>query len=446
MVSIDDVQKKLTAYFDDRLIGQPELVEGIVTNIKLREIYHNNLAFAKETGIYIPPLNMLVRGKSGNGKSHSINFICRSLGLPFVSVNATDFTSSGYVGASLSDIPKMLIDEAERILKENDQNKVGFDMPPPTQDDKEIEEADNRFKAIEKELIDLGVRMDKMGPKRPAFAHSIRLYEKGISYRIRLCFRNKTPKKLYAELTEGKEFTDKERTKINSLLNKLSTPYKPYSFKFDTSFIDKFRLGGIKDSNPGVKEYAQNKGIVMIDEIDKILMGKNGQYNVGTHGIIREILAYLSGSNIMCGGDMFDTSNIIFICAGAFDMVDFKDIPTELLGRLPTRLTVKDPTEDSLYRMLTSQVVDPWGMVKLILRNKGCENFIIPNEVSKHIAESVINDEKIKPIGVRRLTAVISEIAKIYYLMDEIDKEITLSEFVADKALKTIRDGLLESV
>ena len=150
MVSIDDVQKKLTAYFDDRLIGQPELVEGIVTNIKLREIYHNNLAFAKETGIYIPPLNMLVRGKSGNGKSHSINFICRSLGLPFVSVNATDFTSSGYVGASLSDIPKMLIDEAERILKEKDQIKGGFDVPPPTQDDKDIEEADNRFKAIEK--------------------------------------------------------------------------------------------------------------------------------------------------------------------------------------------------------------------------------------------------------------------------------------------------------
>ena len=61
MVSIDDVQKKLTAYFDDRLIGQPELVEGIITNIKLREIYHNNLAFAKEAGIYIPPLNMLVK-------------------------------------------------------------------------------------------------------------------------------------------------------------------------------------------------------------------------------------------------------------------------------------------------------------------------------------------------------------------------------------------------
>lgn len=446
MVSIDDVQKKLTAYFDDRLIGQPELVEGIVTNIKLREIYHNNLAFAKEAGIYIPPLNMLVRGKSGNGKSHSINFICRSLGLPFVSVNATDFTSSGYVGASLSDIPKMLIDEAERILKENNQNKVGFDTPTPARDDKDIEEADNHFKVIEKELVDLGVRVDKLGPKRPAFAHSIRQYEKANAHKIRLCFRNKMPKKLYAELTEGKDFTGKEKTKINSLLNKLCLPHKPYVFKFDTSFIDKFKLGKIKDSDPEAKEYAQNKGIVMIDEIDKILMGKNGQYNVGTHGIIREILAYLSGSNIMCGGDMFDTSNVIFICAGAFDMVDFKDIPTELLGRLPTRLTVKDPTEDSLYRMLTSQVVDPWGMVKLILRNKGCENFIIPNEVSKHIAESVISDEKIKPIGVRRLTAVISEIAKIYYLMEELNKETTLSIFVADKALKTIRDGLLESV
>ena len=389
---------------------------------------------------------MLVRGKSGNGKSHSINFICRSLGLPFVSVNATDFTSSGYVGASLSDIPKMLIDEAERILKENDQNKVGFDTPTPARDDKDIEEADNHFKAIEKELVDLGIRVDKLGPKRPAFAHSIRLYEKANAHKIRVCFRNKMPKKLYAELTEGKDFTGKEKTKINSLLNKLCLPHKPYVFKFDTSFIDKFKLGKTRDSDPEAKEYAQNKGIVMIDEIDKILMGKNGQYNVGTHGIIREILAYLSGSNIMCGGDMFDTSNIIFICAGAFDMVDFKDIPTELLGRLPTRLTVKDPTEDSLYRMLTSQVVDPWGMVKLILRNKGCENFIISDEISRHIAKRVIEDEKIKPIGVRRLMAVISEIAKIYYLMEEIDKEITLSEFVADKALKTIRDGLLESV
>lgn len=446
MVSIDDVQKKLTTYFDDRLIGQPELVEGIITNIKLREIYHNNLAFAKEAGIYIPPLNMLVRGKSGNGKSHSINFICRSLGLPFVSVNATDFTSSGYVGASLSDIPKMLIEESERILKEKNSPKELKIVDAVSGNEDENTAADNHYKAIEKELMGLGVHMDKMGPKKPTSPHMIRVYEKGSSNKIRLCFKNKVPKKLYSELTGNKEYSAKDVTKINSLLNKLSRPFKPFVFKFDTSnYLGKLGLLG-GETNPEAQKYAETKGIVMIDEIDKILMGKDGQYNIGTHGIIREILAYLSGSDIMMKNGTFNTSDVIFICAGAFDMVDFKDIPTELLGRLPTRLAVKDPTEDSLYRMLTSEVVDLWGMVKLILKNKGCENFIIPKEISGHIAKGVISDEKVKPIGVRRLTAVVSEIAKIYYLMEEIDKEITLSEFVADKALKTIRDGLLESV
>lgn len=446
MVSIDDVQKKLTAYFDDRLIGQPELVEGIITNIKLREIYHNNLAFAKEAGIYIPPLNMLVRGKSGNGKSHSINFICRSLGLPFVSVNATDFTSSGYVGASLSDIPRMLIEESERILKEKNSSKALKTIEAASGNDEENTAADNHFKGIEKELMGLGIHIDKMGPHKPTSPHVMRLYEKGSAVKFRLCVKNKTPKKLYSELTGDKEIPIKDIPKINRLFNKLSQPFKPYVFNFDSSGY--LRKLGLLDGNndPEAQKYAETKGIVMIDEIDKILMGKDGQYNIGTHGIIREILAYLSGSDIMMKNATFNTSDVIFICAGAFDMVDFKDIPTELLGRLPTRLAVKDPTEDSLYRMLTSEVVDLWGMVKLILKNKGCENFIIPKEISSHIAKGVIADEKVKPIGVRRLTAVVSEIAKIYYLTEELGKETTLSVFVADKALKTIRDGLLESV
>lgn len=369
-MNINDEYKDLVNYYDQRLPGQEQTVKEVIMNLKLRDVYAME-KIRNKGQLFTPPLNLLVRGSSGSGKTHAIKTICATLGIPFVAVNITDFTSSGYVGSSLADILKSLTEaaepyaraeiKAEKKLKEQDQPK-----PPP------------------------GKRI------KPTPKHS-------------------------------DDFNDF----ISSILRKQS--------------------GGGKDDSEAVRKrakmIAQTRGVVMLDEIDKILMSTGQQYNIGTSGIVREILTYLSGSIISSSEHgSFDTTNVIFICAGAFDLVKFSAIPTELLGRLPTRIVVNDPTKETFLKMIQSSVIDMWGGLNLILSNKGVGSFEIPIDVAEHMAETLERDEKIKPIGVRRLTTAVNDITKQYFVNDDIKNlpKLVLTKEVVDEVLSTIQAGLID--
>jgi len=88
----------------------------------------------------------------------------------------------------------------------------------------------------------------------------------------------------------------------------------------DTMFNDLFAL-------TDDKEEAQ-QGILFLDEFDKMasVIFESGEFNVNGAAVQREILKYIEGTTltIRCGEveELFDTSNILFICGGAFEGIE----------------------------------------------------------------------------------------------------------------------------
>ena len=103
------------------------------------------------------------------------------------------------------------------------------------------------------------------------------------------------------------------------------------------------------------RERIQNMGMIFIDEIDKIANanGKAGGQDVSREGVQRDILPIVEGCTVNTKFGMIDTSHILFIAAGAFNLSKPSDLIPELQGRFPIRVELEDLNADAFEMILT---------------------------------------------------------------------------------------------
>ena len=219
-------------------------------------------------------------------------------------------------------------------------------------------------------------------------------------------------------------------------------------------------------------------GIIFIDEIDKLAKKRNAnQRDVSGESVQQGMLKLLEGAevevpvgasskNAMVPMAMVDTSNILFICGGAFPdleeiikerlnkeasigfKADLKDkydgeenllmkatvddvrkfgmIP-EFLGRLPILFSLEALTEDMLVRILT----DPKNAIvkqyqKLLAMDEVCLKF------DEDALYAIAKKAKAKNVGARALRAILEE-----YMLDimyEIPKDDNIGTVTITKA------------
>jgi ATP-dependent HslUV protease ATP-binding subunit HslU len=103
------------------------------------------------------------------------------------------------------------------------------------------------------------------------------------------------------------------------------------------------------------RERVEQSGIVFIDEIDKIATreGKSGGMDVSREGVQRDILPIVEGSKVTTKYGIVDTTHVLFIAAGAFNVSKPSDLIPELQGRFPIRVELEALSAADFRRILT---------------------------------------------------------------------------------------------
>ena len=213
-------------------------------------------------------------------------------------------------------------------------------------------------------------------------------------------------------------------------------------------------------------------GIVYIDEIDKLKADGQPRSTSG-ESVQHALLKIMEGAPVRVGAQYIDTTNVLFICGGAFvglaeimtqthgygfvsissednqkilDRLNSRVKPTDLFtfglipeftGRLPIIAHFADLTRKMLIRIMIEPRDSIYNQFIEIFRNEGVELKIEP-KVFEQIAEVAFEYKT----GARSLRGIFEELITpiLYVLPDdrEIDK-VTITSLFADPTLSRVR-------
>ncbi|PFH32293.1 putative ATP-dependent hsl protease ATP-binding subunit hslU [Besnoitia besnoiti] len=450
---------EIVAALDKYIVGQDAAKRSLA--ISLRDRWRRQNVKDEKLRREIAPNNLLLIGPSGCGKTELAKRLASFAGAPFVKVAATRFTEVGFVGDDTSSIVHYLAQQAYADEKER-MKKVIFKEAASRarqevaralreqgamSDSVEVITAmikDGRLDEVEVEVDESLLQKHPEGPQDPLSALFSSLGKAMSSQRGNpfappggfpggpspAAFGLPTPVAPFAPAAGGGRNGRGRGGSIpgisfsvpiglfggNNQKHEAEQRKKVKVKKAIAAMTEHFanEMTDTEDVQERAREAAENRGIVFIDEFDKLVEERSGSDNSAFRskrvGVQRELLTLIEGTSVPTQLGVINTDHVLFIASGSFLACKPSDIIPELQGRLPVRSDLKPLTEENFVQILTEtqyNLLDQQSAllategVKLTFEESGIREIA---RISHHL--NTVNAN----VGARRLKTVLAKV------------------------------------
>lgn len=457
MSNIEDLTpRQIVAELDKYIIGQKDAKKAVA--IALRNRYRRS-KLPEELKEEVMPKNILMIGPTGIGKTEIARRLSRLMNAPFVKVEATKFTEVGYVGRDVESMVRELVETSIRMVKQGKMAQV---------EDKAVKMAEERIieilspmpkqnKAVKNPLEILFGSADSSNQsddnfqqlkkriefERETLREKLKRGELEDEY-IEIEVEDAMPPMLEVFTGAG---TEEMGINIKDLFGSI-LPTKKRKRKATVKEARKILIqqeaNKLIDMDEVISEAikrAEEKGIIFLDEIDKIAAKDSAHGpDVSRGGVQRDILPIVEGSTVMTKYGPVKTDHILFIAAGAFHTAKPSDLIPELQGRFPIRVELKSLSQQDFLQILTEPKNSLIKQYKELLMTEGIEVEFSKDSLEEIARIAYTVNSQTEDIGARRLQTIMEKLLEdILFEAPEIsDKKILIDKEYVNKKLTEI--------
>lgn len=446
--------KQIVEKLDKYIVGQTKAKKSVAIALRNRT---RRLKLPEDIRDEIAPKNILMIGPTGVGKTEIARRLAKMVGAPFLKVEATKYTEVGYVGRDVESMVRDLMAVGYNLVKAEMQDTLktaasekveeelldlllpgsgskkqkvhgtggneasnGFSFPVPggmasvmalpvnlkNDDDSENEEKEEN--SSKEENPEEKSRMSETREKFRAMLREGKLEERPVEIIVQK--RSRMPS---MEVISGGNMEDigNAMQDLSSMLSGPRTRRKTVTVAEARNILMEEQLERLTDPekvSDEAKKRVEEMGIIFIDEIDKIAAGggsRSGQ-DVSREGVQRDILPIVEGSNVNTKYGVVDTTHILFIAAGAFNVSKPSDLIPELQGRFPLRVELESLHAEDFRKILTEPQNSLTKQYVSLLSTENVDLKFSPEAIDRMSALAEEVNTRVENIGARRLHTI----------------------------------------